>query len=139
MEERMPFVTWSPNMTVGVKKFDDQHKRLFDLINSLHDAMGQGKGQVSMQKTLEELVAYTKTHFADEEREMKRTGYPGLDKQIVEHGLFVEKVSDLAAKHQKGMIGLAVDTMEFLSSWLKKHIAVLDKQYADHFASKGVK
>jgi hemerythrin len=35
----MPIIEWADALSVNVKEIDDQHKRLIDLINNLHDAM----------------------------------------------------------------------------------------------------
>jgi hemerythrin len=135
----MAIITWSESLSVGVRKYDEQHKRLIKLINELHAAMMERKGQAALRKVFDELVAYTKTHFADEEREMKRLAYAGYDKHSVEHGLFVEKVAAMRDKLDKGAVGLAVETMDFLTDWLKKHIAGVDKLYAPHLTNGGVR
>lgn len=40
----MPLMTWNDNeFSVNIKELDTHHKRLFDLVNDLHDTMKQGK------------------------------------------------------------------------------------------------
>ena len=34
----MPIMKWNNELSVNIKEIDDQHKRLIDLINILHDA-----------------------------------------------------------------------------------------------------
>ena len=42
----MAFITWSyEEYGVNIKHLDGHHKRLFDLINTLHDAMQRGEGR----------------------------------------------------------------------------------------------
>src|SRR5271157_2886782 len=42
---QMALVTWDQSYSVSVKKLDEQHQKLFSLLNTLHEAMRQGKGQ----------------------------------------------------------------------------------------------
>lgn len=75
----MALITWNENYSVKVKQFDDQHKKLIDMINELHDAMKVGKGKDVMEKILAGLIQYTVTHFANEERLMKQHNYPDYE------------------------------------------------------------
>ena len=58
---------------MSVRRLDEQHQKLFALLNALHDAMRQGKGQALVQGTLRELTNYTVTHFRTEEDYGRRT------------------------------------------------------------------
>jgi hemerythrin-like metal-binding protein len=53
--------------SVGTDKIDNQHRHLIELLNTLHDAMLQGKGKEKMKTILNELVEYTKYHLKTEE------------------------------------------------------------------------
>ena len=77
----MPLFTWNESYSVSVKSMDDQHKRLFDLINQLHDAMNAGKGKQMVGLVLKEMLEYTRTHFTAEEKVLERLAYPGLPEQ----------------------------------------------------------
>ena len=61
----MALFTWDTKYSVGLADIDEQHQRLFRLINDLHDAVQHGHGREMMTRVLQELVAYFKTHFAD--------------------------------------------------------------------------
>ena len=62
----MALVTWDQTYSVSVRRLDEQHQKLFALLNALHEAMRQGKGQAVVQDTLRELATYTVTHFRAE-------------------------------------------------------------------------
>ena len=64
----MATITWSDNLSVNIKEIDTEHKKLINMINELHSAMGSGKGREAMERSLPGLVDYTKTHFAYEEK-----------------------------------------------------------------------
>jgi len=68
---------WKPEYSVQIPEIDAQHQRLFCLAAELHNAMAQGKGKNVLEHSLAQLVDYTKTHFAHEERLMQESGYEG--------------------------------------------------------------
>jgi hemerythrin len=135
----MPLMSWSETLSVKVDEIDNQHKRLVELVNELHDAMAQGKGRDVMGKTLGGLVDYTKTHFADEERLMIKYNYPGYAQQKAEHDALAKKVLDLQSQYLLGKAALTLEVMRFLQDWLSAHIQKVDRQFGSYLNSKGVK
>jgi len=135
----MSLVTWNTNYSVNVKQFDDQHMKLVDLVNKLHDAMKVGKGSEVIGEVLKSLVAYTQSHFADEERLMKQHGYPDYENHKKEHNQLVMQVQDVNRKVQQGSPALTQSVMLFLRDWLVKHIQGEDKKYGPFLNGKGVK
>lgn len=135
----MSLVTWNTNYSVNVKQFDDQHMKLVDLVNKLHDAMKVGKGSEVIGDVLKSLVAYTQNHFADEERLMKQHGYPDYENHKKEHNQLVMQVQDVNRKVQQGSPALTQSVMLFLRDWLVKHIQGEDKKYGPFLNGKGVK
>lgn len=62
----------------GVTLIEQQHEELVALINSLNDPLSAGKAQSVLISTLDELIAYTKTHFGAEEKLTREHAYPSL-------------------------------------------------------------
>jgi hemerythrin len=133
----MPLVTWDQSYSVSVRKLDEQHQKLFALLNALHDAMRQGKGQAVVQDTLRELATYTVTHFRAEEELMRTTNYPELAAHKAEHERFVAKVKQLAEDLQAGR-HISIDLADFIKDWLAHHIQQTDRSYSAHMNAKGV-
>ncbi len=134
----MPLLTWNDNYSVNIKQFDDQHKKLIDLINQLHDAMKIGKGGLILSQVLKALITYTGSHFADEERLMKLHNYPNYEEHQKEHNLLVSQVLDMQKNLLEGKIPLTQSIMNFLKEWLEKHIQGEDKKYGPFLNGKGV-
>lgn len=134
----MAIIEWSPAYSVKVKKFDDQHKKLVDLINQLHDAMKSGQGNTAIGVVLQSLVAYTGTHFADEVKLLQANGYPDLVKHQAAHDTFVKQVVEFQKKFQDGTAMLTMTVLSFLKEWLVKHIQGEDKKYGIFLNAKGV-
>lgn len=134
----MALMEWSPAFSVKVKKFDDQHKKLVDLINQLHDAMKAGQGNAMLGVVLQSLIAYTATHFKEEEQVMQTNGYPDLARHKGEHEKLVAQVLDLQKKFQTGGNVLTLTVLSFLKDWLITHIQGEDKKYGVFLNAKGI-
>jgi len=135
----MSLLTWSPMFSVGVKEIDEQHKSLIAIANRLNEQMAGGKGRDVLDRIFNELVAYTQTHFAFEEKLMATHGYTASAKHKEEHRNLVTAVADLKKKHDKGENVLTSQVMTFLRDWLTKHILNSDKAFGRELNQKGVK
>ena len=100
--------------------------------------MQQGKGKEALDKILKDLIQYTRTHFAAEERIMKVNGYPEYAAHKAKHVSMTQKVSDIYRNYQDGKATITLEVMNFLESWLDKHIMGTDKQYGLFLNGKGI-
>jgi hemerythrin len=135
----MDLVKWTEEYSVGISEFDEQHKRLFALINDLYAAMKTGKGKDALGEVLKGLSEYASYHFATEEKFFAKFGYPETDKHAFEHGAFIAQVKDLKTKFDKGSILVSLETLEFLKNWIQNHINKVDKQYSGFLIASGMK
>ena len=135
----MPFLDWKEELSVNVKMFDDQHKKLISLLNSIYDAMKKGEGKKVMGSVLDELVDYTKNHFSAEERTMTQFKFPGYEKHLKEHKDLTAQVLDFQAKYKNGAALISSELLQFLKDWLLNHIMKTDKEYGIYFENKGLK
>jgi hemerythrin len=134
----MALIVWNDSYSVKVKEMDDQHKKLIDMINQLHDAMKVGKGKEVIGNVLTALTDYTRKHFTLEENLMKIHGYPGYADQKKAHDSMVTQVMDIQRKFSEGNV-LSQQVMTFLKEWLIHHIQGMDQKYGSYFNGKGVK
>ncbi len=136
----MPLMTWSDKLNIGIAVVDDDHRKLVDMVNELFDGIQAGHGQDSVGKVLEKLIAYTKAHFAREEKLFVEAGYPGAAAHKKEHEKLTEDVMAAQAKYNAGATAiLSVELMNFLKNWLLNHIQGSDKAYGPHLIAKGVR
>lgn len=134
----MPLITWSDKYSVNVKSIDVQHQKLVNIINNLHDALSSGKAKETLAKTLNELIDYTKKHFAYEETLLKSNGYMAFITHKSTHDNFVKKISQMHFDYNSGKTNMSIELMNFLKDWLVNHINKTDKEYSQHLKSKGV-
>lgn len=135
----MPLIDWSQDLSVGIQSIDDQHKKLINMINALHDAMSQNQGDAVMGKIFEGLAGYTQKHFAYEEELFAKHGFPGSDAHKKEHEALISQVAELKKQFDYGQAVITMDLMQFLKGWLNDHIKGTDKKYTDFLLSKGVR
>lgn len=133
------FIRWNDTYSIGVRSMDDQHKRLVELINQLHNAMCHGLDKSAIGAVLTELVNYTVQHFADEERLFEGHGYPESASHKKLHHALVSKVGALKGDFDAGRPVNTDDMMTFLKQWLIVHIKKHDRKYAKHLNAKGVR
>jgi len=130
---------WTPNMSVGVKEIDEQHKKLINIINRLFRALKEGMAYMELASIIGDLTDYTKVHFRYEEKYFKLFKYPDAEKHIAEHQQFIEQVGLFTAELQEKKISLSFDVMDFLKNWLLNHILKSDKAYTQWFNNYGLK
>ena len=126
----MSLVTWSDDYSVSIKEIDDQHKKLFDLLNELHDAMKKAKGKSVLGKVIKDLISYTEFHFSTEEILLQNCKYPDFKQHKLKHDEFTKKVKEFEQKYLDGSVLLSQEIVQFLMNWLVNHIKESDKQYS---------
>lgn len=135
----MSVFSWNEKYSVQIEAMDEQHKKLFELISKLHDAMSSGKGSLELGEILRGLKSYTDTHFKNEEKYMESFGYGGLVEQKKQHALFIEKINEYETKLEEKRLGLSIEVLNFLRDWLIQHIQTTDAKYAENFKAHGLK
>lgn len=125
-------------MIIGLQSMDFQHQHWVRLINQLHEAMLQGKGNQVINQTLNDMLGYTRVHFASEERLMSENGYPTYHQHKKLHDDFIEKIQNLKDRLDQGHMILAMEIMKEMRNWLTQHIQNKDRQYTSFLKQKGV-
>lgn len=135
----MDFITWQEKYSVKIPSIDAQHKQLVAIINELYSSMKAGKTKDQLGKTLNDLVAYTKTHFSYEESLLEKAGYEDLNEHKKQHVAFVEKITATCKQYEEGKLFMSIDICNFLQNWLIQHIQGTDQKYTQLLLQKGVK
>lgn len=139
----MTLIEWDDERySTNIERFDDQHRRLFEILNELYDAMQEGRGDEKVGDTLRELEDYTEYHFGDEQDFMQDCGYATdcadcfHDHKSV-HDEFAATVTELREKHEAGEY-ITMDVLEFARDWLDSHIAGTeqDQSYGEYYVEE---
>jgi hemerythrin len=132
------FFPWGEKYYVGIDFADVQHKQLVDIINRLHQALVEGKTRVVVGRTLDELIRYTKAHFAVEEKVLQDCGYPDFVAHHSEHERLAYAVLEFYQKLMSNEMGLTAQAVDFLREWLGEEILEVDMKFAPFLKGKGV-
>jgi len=129
---------WNDSYSVKVAALDSQHRKLFDLINELHQAMKARRGRDVAGAVLCRLIDYTVYHFSAEEKLMEQHRFPELATHRAEHKALTDKVLAFKKDFDANTGLLTVELMNFLQQWLVNHIQRVDQRYSAFLNAQGV-
>lgn len=127
---KIPKIVWNPVYSVHVEALDEQHRKLFDIVNRMIDLFESDAG--SYLPVIEELVEYLTAHFHLEHIIMMKIGYPRLAEHNREHQKFTEKIAAFLKGHEAKDPELGFNMVLFLKEWVRDHTTMLDVQYGDY-------
>lgn len=127
-------IVWTPDLSVGVKHIDDQHKVWFEKANDLFEAGKERRAKEYINTMLNFLDEYTKQHFKDEEAYMEQIKYPELEAQKRAHAKFVDDLAKLKSEYDSsgGNIMVIINANKMVINWLTNHIISMDKKIGDY-------
>jgi hemerythrin len=131
---------WTEDLSVGVETIDNQHKELFKRINSLVEAIKQGKCKAEITGVIMFLEDYALSHFGEEETCMEKYSYPPYKDHKEQHAIFMNNLSELRKELED--IGpsyvLSVTTNQVVVDWIIDHIARIDKKLGRFLQGKSI-
>lgn len=131
-------LVWSDEYSVGIEEMDEQHKRLIDLINAVYDGLAEKTNSETVGTVLDELIDYTKVHFAVEECLQRLFSYEGYEAHKAIHDNIVKKVTEMQARFHAGDKKVGMELLLFLKEWLFDHINKVDKDYSAALTRGGI-
>lgn len=131
---------WKDSYKIGVSIIDEQHKQLFDMMDSLMELL---KNEFIVDKydkiveAVEELKDYTTYHFDTEESLMESLDYKKQFTQKLEHEKFKGQLNninlaDLDINHDESILEL----ISMINEWLTHHILEKDSLIGDFINKK---
>ncbi|MFZ2725626.1 MAG: bacteriohemerythrin [Methylococcaceae bacterium] len=128
----MALITWTASQYgTNVAFADDEHKILFDKLNTLYDLATGGAERSAIGVQLDDLIAYVVDHFAHEEKEMIAKNFAGYDRHKAEHVALVGICADLQSKFHAGEAEVTEEVGQLVKGWLDSHIPTFDMAYAE--------
>ena len=127
----MAHFPWTDDLLTGNAFIDSDHRKLISMVNALFDALAKGQANDIIGRVMNNLIIYTKEHFAREEAEMQRVRYAASLTHGSEHGKLIKRVVELKRSMDAGEKVNVVAMSSFLSDWLRNHILTADRKLAE--------
>ena len=126
--------TWQDSYSVGIKTFDEQHRKLIDMTNELYSSYFETETLSSFvfRDIIRLLVDYIKHHFSTEEKVMEKINYYKYREHKKEHVDFIKEVLAKVNDFHSGKTNTSLPFVRFLKDWILHHIAVCDKEMGSH-------
>lgn len=121
---------WRDEYMFGLASVDVEHQQLFVLMNKCLQANDNNKDL--LPAAINELLNYTKDHFAHEEQLMKSSGYPNLKNHRQIHQLLLKQFT----KQKNEVFKDALKTeklISFFHNWFVEHSINLDKVFVNYY------
>ncbi|MEI6306664.1 MAG: bacteriohemerythrin, partial [Deltaproteobacteria bacterium] len=129
---------WNDSCSIHVAEFDEHHKRLFEIANSIAEELHSGEGRESVVKAMESLVDYTRYHFTAEEKMFEKYCYSGAEMHIKKHSELISIVLEYMDKVLAGDLPDKASFMNFMERWLVRHLLEEDRKYGAFLNEMGV-
>ena len=123
-----------------VSEIDQQHQELVNLLNRLNDAVKNNESREDIYRIIDDVIAFTRLHFATEEQLMIQSGYTEIEWHKDKHKQLIQD-----ALHLKGKLAYVGEEMftDWLNHWpfarVLAHIQYADKQFEDQLLQSGMK
>ncbi len=135
----MAYIEWDGKYSVNVAEIDDQHKRLFELVNDLLEALKVGRGKDVLVNIFARLMDYTIIHFNTEEKYFNMFDFEGAASHKKEHKEFKTKISELRKNFEDDVPLVSVEVMDYLVDWVTQHVTGTDREYIKCFNDNGLR
>jgi hemerythrin len=111
---------------------DNNHEPALRMLDRLHEAMIQGRGEKVVVAILDELCEFYPACFAREEALFASTRYPALAPHRRKHEFLLQELADLRRRAGLGHLAITYDTMHTMRRWIEEHVNVEDRRAAMH-------
>jgi len=129
----MDLLRWGVKYSVKVPEIDEQHMKLFEIINRLIAMKNKGsvkRGDIYL--VLKEMLDYSRYHFHFEDTFIHQGTYIGKSRHTREHEKYVEKLHNSIERFENEKHDLFSDIITFLIEWWTTHILGIDKALGKH-------
>jgi len=114
-------IEWKPEYSVGDPAVDHEHRELVELVNSAAGAILDDRPGADVDRCLGDLMRAISSHFAHEEKQMRRASYDHLVPHKADHERLLDALRDI-------MDGAADTPLA-----AERLTAVLEAWFTEHF------
>lgn len=131
-------ISWTKDLSVGVKEIDEQHQVFLKILNSLYDIVCSVDSAPELSSILSQLNAYTAFHFATEEKYFDKFHYEFTVEHKEEHKKLLAQVEVFNKRFAVEGKNILPELLNFLEDWLVDHLSTQDNKYKECFKKNGL-
>ncbi len=135
----MPIIKWEENYSVNIREIDEQHKKLFSIIDEFYEASITERAPEKIEETFKRLIDYADYHLNTEEKYFKQFDYPDKEAHTAQHDDYRKKINEWHKNYKSDVHASSINLMDFLQNWWTNHVIHTDKKYSDFFNKHGLK
>ncbi|HOZ53151.1 MAG TPA: bacteriohemerythrin [bacterium] len=122
---------WQPIYSVNVKEIDEQHKKMFNILNRLFSE--KDFSAIFKTEIMKDLENYADYHFKTEEKYFDKFGYAKSDEHKEMHQDYIDAINSF---RQDGFTENQLK--DFLQNWWIDHVQGADQEYSVFFNKNGL-
>lgn len=131
-------MVWNESYSVGVKELDQQHQKIFGIINRLYEIMESPDIARELPSIIDECIEYSNYHFETEEKYFRQFDYEEAEQHVQIHDDYRRHTAEFLANYQKSSVSFSFGILDYLEKWWMDHINKLDKRYVKCFHEHGL-
>ena len=124
---------WNKGCRLGIDDIDSQHRLLFAIAGELQDIVKPDEQGPEIKYLIDHVRKYVNEHFQYEELFMEKIDYPELSEHRKIHKYIVEEINHTLTS-SKNLKNLKEQLDYLMTIWIKDHILVQDKKYAEWYS-----
>ncbi|WP_263771340.1 bacteriohemerythrin [Propionivibrio soli] len=129
-------IVWRKSFACGEESVDREHQELFRQANALIQSFIASESDGSrLLPALDDLIDYTASHFANEERLLAHHHYPGLEEHALKHRALVAQALELRGLALAGELTLGGLVSFLVEDVVVKHMLTDDRQFFPLFSA----
>ncbi len=116
-------VPWSESNNLGIPVIDEQHRKLYAMLNELNQAMSEGRGAEVAGYVMNRLGPFIREHFEAEEQILQHRHSPAYQRCCARHAEQLSMLQFFLRGKSADDPSAVIDLLYFLDSLLDGHIS----------------
>jgi len=125
---KRPMFSWREEYAVQIESMDNDHMHFLEKANTLYQLIEDGN-QPAFLEAIDQMIAFARRHFKDEEALMKENSYPDYQMHHNKHKKIIREALEVIKKIKDNKIELDLEFAQYLKDWIINHIVTEDRKY----------
>ena len=131
-EGPVTILQWTEEFRIDSGTMDEIHVEFVECLN----ALGAAEGDMAL-RALDDFVAHTEHHFAEEEVWMAACAFPRTHCHTLQHAAVLQVAREVRVRIAAGETGLAPLLAAAVGEWFRDHVATMDLMLANFMSQQG--